>query len=121
MRVYVCNVATQPGETDGFGLVEHVRALHNHIGPGLFDYVIYNTAPVPELRKGLDESIFNETRSMVREFSELLETVTEAYDTGNQIDPGEADMIREKWEDLKACVERFVIGCERGHYHIKVK
>jgi hypothetical protein len=38
----VCNVATQPGETDGFGVVEHVRALHNHIGPGLFDYVIYN-------------------------------------------------------------------------------
>jgi uncharacterized cofD-like protein len=43
VKVYVCNVATQPGETDGFGVVEHVRALHNHIGPGLFDYVIYNS------------------------------------------------------------------------------
>ncbi|HET9494906.1 MAG TPA: gluconeogenesis factor YvcK family protein [Chloroflexia bacterium] len=43
VKVYVCNVATQPGETDGFGAVEHVRALHNHIGPGLFDYVIYNS------------------------------------------------------------------------------
>jgi uncharacterized cofD-like protein len=42
VKVYVCNVATQPGETDGFGVVDHVRALHNHIGPGLFDYVIYN-------------------------------------------------------------------------------
>ncbi len=42
VKVYVCNVATQPGETDGYGVVEHVRALHNHIGPGLFDYVIYN-------------------------------------------------------------------------------
>lgn len=42
VKVYVCNVATQPGETDGFGVIEHVRALHNHIGPGLFDYVIYN-------------------------------------------------------------------------------
>ena len=77
--------------------------------------------PVPELRKGLDESIFNETRSMVREFSELLETVTEAYDTDNQIDPGEADEIREKWEDLKAVVERFVIACEKGVYHPKKK
>jgi hypothetical protein len=28
----------------------------------------------------------------------------------------EADQIRQKWEDLKACVERFVISCERGHY-----
>jgi uncharacterized cofD-like protein len=43
VKVYVCNVATQPGETDGFGVIEHVRALHNHIGPGLFDYVIYNS------------------------------------------------------------------------------
>jgi uncharacterized cofD-like protein len=42
VKVYICNVATQPGETDGYGVVEHVRALHNHIGPGLFDYVIYN-------------------------------------------------------------------------------
>jgi hypothetical protein len=75
--------------------------------------------PVPELRKSLDESIFNETRSMVREFSELLETVTEAYDTDNQIDPTEADEIREKWEDLKACLERFTISCEKGHYRVR--
>ena len=75
--------------------------------------------PVPELRKGLDESIFNETRSMVREFSELLETVTEAYDVDSQIDPGEADQIREKWEDLKACLERFTISCEKGLYRVR--
>ena len=75
--------------------------------------------PVPELRKSLDESIFNETRSMVREFSELLETVTEAYDEDSHIDPKEADLIREKWEDLKACLERFTIACEKGHYRIR--
>lgn len=43
LKVYICNVATQPGETDGFGVIEHVRALQDHIGPGLFDYVIYNS------------------------------------------------------------------------------
>src|SRR5450755_2363038 len=32
--------------------------------------------PVPDLRKAADESIFNETRVMVREFSELLDAVT---------------------------------------------
>src|SRR5215212_6267577 len=36
--------------------------------------------PVPEIRKSRDESIFIETRSMVREFSELLETVTESVE-----------------------------------------
>jgi hypothetical protein len=77
--------------------------------------------PVPELRKSLDETIFAGTRSMVREFSELLDTVTEAYDDNSEIDPGEADEIREKWEDLKACLERFVISCEKGHYRLPKK
>ena len=77
----------------------------------------------PELRanKSLDESIFTESRGMVREFSELLETVTDAVENDSQIDPREADQIREKWEDLKACVERFVKGCESGCYNLRKK
>ena len=72
--------------------------------------------PVPELRKSLDENIFAESRGMVREFSELLDTITESVEDKPGIDPEEADEIRQKWEDLKACVEKFVISCERGHY-----
>jgi hypothetical protein len=72
--------------------------------------------PVPELRKPLDEAIFTETRNMVRDFSELLDAVTESVEDDPGIDVTEADLIRQKWEDLKACVERFVISCERGQY-----
>ena len=72
--------------------------------------------PVPELRKSLDENIFAESRGMVREFSELLDTVTESVENKPGIDPDEADRIRQRWEDLKACVERFVVSCEQGHY-----
>src|ERR1700729_3158110 len=36
--------------------------------------------PVPELRKSLDEQIFSETRGMVRDFSELLDSVTESME-----------------------------------------
>jgi hypothetical protein len=72
--------------------------------------------PVPELRKSLDENIFAETRGMVREFSELLDTVTESVENKPGIDVSEADQIRQRWEDLKSCVEKFVISCERGHY-----
>ncbi|MDQ2806668.1 MAG: YvcK family protein [Chloroflexota bacterium] len=42
VKVYVCNVATQPGETDQFGVLEHVQALREHVGPGVFDYVLVN-------------------------------------------------------------------------------
>ena len=39
----------------------------------------------------------------------------------NSIDLQEADEIRQKWEDLKAAVEGFVVACEKGHYHVKRK
>jgi uncharacterized cofD-like protein len=42
MRVYVCNVATQPGETGSFSAAEHLEALFEHIGDGLIDYVLVN-------------------------------------------------------------------------------
>jgi len=42
MKVYVCNVATQPGETDGFDVADHVEALHSHVGNGLVRYVLVN-------------------------------------------------------------------------------
>jgi uncharacterized cofD-like protein len=41
-RVYVCNVATQRGETDHFGAADHVRALHDHVGPELVDLILVN-------------------------------------------------------------------------------
>jgi hypothetical protein len=42
--------------------------------------------------------------------------VTESVEDDPGIDPDEADEIRQRWEDLKACVEKFVIRCEKGHY-----
>ncbi len=42
LKVYVCNVAIQPGETDGYSVEDHVRAIENHVGPGLIDVVLAN-------------------------------------------------------------------------------
>ena len=42
VKVYVCNVAAQPGETDGYGASEHIRALEAHVGKGLFPIVLAN-------------------------------------------------------------------------------
>ncbi|MEL7436842.1 MAG: gluconeogenesis factor YvcK family protein, partial [Chloroflexota bacterium] len=40
--IYVCNVATQPVETEGYTVAEHVMALEKHIGRGVFQAVIAN-------------------------------------------------------------------------------
>jgi uncharacterized cofD-like protein len=45
VKLYVCNVATQPGETDGFDVGDHVEALHRHVGWGLFRHVLANHSP----------------------------------------------------------------------------
>lgn len=50
LKVYVCNVATQPGETEGYNCADHVRALAMHTGGRLFDLVLVNqeqTSPAP--------------------------------------------------------------------------
>ncbi|MBO8141761.1 MAG: YvcK family protein [Firmicutes bacterium] len=47
MRVYVCNVMSQPGETDGYRASDHVRALLEHAGSGIVDYVLMNSGRVP--------------------------------------------------------------------------
>jgi uncharacterized cofD-like protein len=42
VKVYVCNIATQSGETDLFSCYDHVRALEEHVGEDLFDVVLCN-------------------------------------------------------------------------------
>ena len=42
MKVYVCNVATQPGETDGYSVGEHVLALQKHVGHDVFPSALAN-------------------------------------------------------------------------------
>jgi uncharacterized cofD-like protein len=42
LRMYVCNVATQEGETTGLDLAGHVSALVDHTAPGIVDVVLAN-------------------------------------------------------------------------------
>jgi uncharacterized cofD-like protein len=45
--VYVCNVATQPGETDNFGALDHVLAIENALGPGVLSHALVNSNNAP--------------------------------------------------------------------------
>ena len=51
--LYICNVMTQPGETTGYTVGDHLKALVDHIGGGVVDFVLANNGtPSPEvLRK----------------------------------------------------------------------
>src|SRR5438105_3033854 len=44
VKVYVCNVATEPGETDGYSVADHMAALESHFcGESPFHYVLANS------------------------------------------------------------------------------
>lgn len=40
--VYICNIATQSGETDAYTCYDHVRSLEEHVGDSVFDVVLCN-------------------------------------------------------------------------------
>ena len=42
VKLYVCNVMTQPGETDGMTAADHVKALFDGAGERVCDYVVVN-------------------------------------------------------------------------------
>ncbi len=42
-KVYICNVATQVGETDNYTVEDHIRALEVHLGPDFFSAIVINT------------------------------------------------------------------------------
>lgn len=51
LKIFICNVATQPGETQGFNCGDHVRVIEDHVSPGLVDIVVSNhqcEAKLPE-------------------------------------------------------------------------
>lgn len=48
VRIYVCNVAMQDGETSGFDLADHLEALAAHTAPGLVDVVLANNHVVSD-------------------------------------------------------------------------
>ena len=50
LKIYVCNIMTQDGETEGMTAQDHVAALLEHGGPGLVDLCLFNSDPIgPEL------------------------------------------------------------------------
>jgi uncharacterized cofD-like protein len=51
-RVYIANLMTQPGETSGYALGDHLRAIQRHTPKGIIDWVVANRGAIsPEVAK----------------------------------------------------------------------
>lgn len=55
--IYICNVMTQPGETSGYTVGDHLKALVDHIGGGVVDFVLANTGtPASDVLKKYEKA-----------------------------------------------------------------
>jgi uncharacterized cofD-like protein len=43
LKVYICNLAAQNGETDGYEVDDYLRVIREHVGSNLFDFVLVNS------------------------------------------------------------------------------
>jgi uncharacterized cofD-like protein len=48
LKIYVCNIMTEPGETDNYTVSQHVKALIDHAGYGIINTCLVNNAAIPD-------------------------------------------------------------------------
>jgi len=86
VKIYVCNVMTQGGETRGYTASQHVQAIIQHAGTGVVDYVICNSGKVPaelleKYRAEQAEPVVLDTREMRgKSYRVIVEDVISAGD-----------------------------------------
>lgn len=45
-KIYICNVMTQPGETDGYSVADHIQAINRQLGKKVIDFVLANKSEI---------------------------------------------------------------------------
>lgn len=49
LKIFVCNLMTEPGEADGVMASDHVRAIESYLGPDVLDICLMNSSPIAEM------------------------------------------------------------------------
>ena len=62
--MYVCNVMTQPGETEGFGVSDHVNCIEQYLGQGEIDVVVCSNSPIS--KEMIEKYSYQEQKDPVR-------------------------------------------------------
>ena len=81
--MYVCNMVTQPGETEGFKVSDHVKFLNQYLGKRKIDVVIANDGKIDEDMATRYESL--EQKDPVELDREEMETLVERLISGDYV------------------------------------
>lgn len=88
IKVFVCNLMTQPGETDGLSARRHLEIVRRYAPSLKFDYIVVNNQPISDLQSSVYESEGAEQIGVRGSISgESIEGARIVY--GNLLDAGE--------------------------------
>ena len=84
VKIYLCNIVTQPGQTDNYTASDHIKAIIKYLGEGILDYVLVNNnfpreEIIEKYRKenadivALDENL--EKNNVAVEVADLIENI----------------------------------------------
>ena len=104
LKIYVCNVMTQPGETDHFRASDHVKAVADHSGKKVFDYVLVNKE-VPSIR--LLEKYHHGGAELVSPDVDIIREMGYKPITGNYI--SQTDVVRHDPEKLAHAILKLMV------------
>lgn len=64
-KIFICNVMTQPGETDGFSALDHLSVIHQHAPQISFDAMLVNSTPLTlvQQKQCIEKGSFSLTNS----------------------------------------------------------
>ena len=88
-KIYVVNVMTQPGETEGYSASDHVKAVINHSNRDVMEYVIINSGEIPDF---LLSRYLSDGSTPVECDSGIIEEMGYTVVTGSIINP--TDVVR---------------------------
>lgn len=104
--IYICNVMTKHGETDGFCVDDFVRVLEQHLGEGRIDYLLVNSG---ELRDDLLDKYRAEGKTPVR-LRDRNQLVSKGIKIIERDLSSETDYIRHDPRKLAQTIEDFASG-----------
>lgn len=104
--IYVCNIMTKHGETDGFAVEDFVRVIEQYLGEGRIDYLLVNNG---ELRSALVKKYEEEGKTPVR-LRDRQTLIRKGIKIVERDFTSETDYIRHDPRKLARTIEDFASG-----------
>ncbi|MCK4257828.1 MAG: YvcK family protein [Halanaerobiales bacterium] len=114
LKIYICNVMTQPGETDHYSVADHAEQIINHVGFKVFDYIVVNDE---EITEDLAEKYAEEGAHSVEVDHERLKTMGIDVIQGSLI--SKLNLVRHNPYLLSQLIIKLIIRLDVGSERFK--